>query len=254
MLPVLVEIGSFKLYSYTVFYALAFVVGLWSLRREAQTNGIELSKINKLFVPIFILSIIGARLYYSLGAKLYLGDQASLWSLLTRGGLAFYGGLLLCCLFLFLIAPKLKIQRAALFNSFAPALLLGQAIGRIGCLLNGCCHGSVCTLPWGVKLPVEHGQPGWGLSHHPSQAYESIALLLLYFAIKHGKLTWPTWKIYLFGYGCIRFFVEFTRGDEIRGILGPLSLSQWVSLGLIAASLFLDLFTKGNHNVGPDET
>ena len=82
----------------------------------------------------------------------------------------------------------------------APAVAIGAAVGRIGCFLNGCCDGTICTLPWGVQFPA--GSHAWmrqlnagliseaaplSLPVHPTQLYAAIAafgvlgLLLAYF-------------------------------------------------------------------------
>jgi len=255
--PVLFEIGGLKLYSYTFFFSLAFVVGLWTTKKEALSLGLGQEKIHRLFIPIFVFSLIGARVYYALGAYLYTQQNLPFWSLLTRGGLAFYGGFIGATLFLLLIPPRTWIEKSRLFNAFAPALALSQAIGRFGCFLNGCCHGKSCPLPWGVKIPVKQGEPGWGLLHHPSQAYEIIGLFIVFFlcrqANRRSSPKRPAWLIYLFCYGSLRFLVEFSRGDDIRGFMGPLSLSQWFSLLLITLSVFLDLWAKRNHNQEPNE-
>jgi prolipoprotein diacylglyceryltransferase len=113
-------------------------------------------------------------------------------------------------------------------DSFALPLALALAVGRWGCLCNGCCFGVATTLPWGVDF-------GDGVLRHPTQIYESLfhfgmAAVLLWLtarsALPHQRL-----KLYLIAYGAYRFLTEYIRPEP--EILWGLTFYQWVSLGLI---------------------
>lgn len=136
---------------------------------------------------------------------------------------------------------------------FAPYLALVQGIGRIGCFLFGCCYGKLCSMPWGVRFPLDspafydHWNHGLisstatqSLPVHPTQLYESlfcfahfgILLLIRKYQGFRGQLA----ICYLMFYSVGRFTIEFFRGDE-RGSFYFLSTSQWLTLLLFAVGL-----------------
>ena len=127
-------------------------------------------------------------------------------------------------------------------------IAIAFAIGRIGCLLNGCCFGSITTLPWGIDYPI--GTPAhWlhlftdlipnthlnSLSVHPIQLYESIfhiiSAILIMVSRKRFKKNNAILLFYFSSYLIFRFFIEFIR--DMNNVwwsalsLGPLSLFQW---------------------------
>ena len=113
-----------------------------------------------------------------------------------------------------------------------PALTLGHGVGRLGCLLAGCCFGKETDMWWGIFM---HGH-----YRHPTQLLEATGLILLglYFLKSHVEKNILLIR-YLIIYGVLRFGVEALRGDEVRGLWGPLSTSQWLSLLLITVGLCL---------------
>jgi prolipoprotein diacylglyceryltransferase len=123
-------------------------------------------------------------------------------------------------------------------DGWAVALPLGQAIGRIGCFLNGCCYGRPTDLPWGIALG--------GVVRHPAQLYEAGLDFLLAGALFLTRRT-PRPEGHLFrrtlvGYASIRFMLEFLRGDT--GVMvGPLTAVQVVCLA--AAIVFGALILRG---------
>ena len=135
----------------------------------------------------------------------------------------------------------------------APFLALGQGIARIGCFLNGCCHGGVCEAPWGVQFP--RGSYAWdvhieagliesnvqrSLAVHPTQLYMTIGLvaicLMLRWSVKRSPFTFAVFLQYMFLYGILRGVMEIFRGDPAPLVLG-LRVSQTMSVFLIVAAL-----------------
>jgi len=163
----------------------------------------------------------------------------------ASGSFVFYGGLLAFLYYLFLIARFKKIPFLRMLDFCIPALALGQALGRLGCWGRGCCFGSSCSYPWGIVREVAQAPI------HPVQIYEAAWLFGLAFlstrkaALPYEKLS--SWQkklprnsiFYLLAYPSFRFCVEFFRGDEIRGFWGPLSTSQWISIGLFVVGVVL---------------
>ena len=154
-----------------------------------------------------------------------------------RGGLVFYGGLiggLIGALPGIMVA---KCSFRSIEESVVPYLPLGHAIGRIGCVLAGCCHGFAYDGP----LAIYYVNSISGLSPHqgyfPTQLLEAVlnvgvwALLMCIRSRKkrNGDLI----LAYIGIYGIVRFIVEFFRGDKIRGSVWGFSTSQWISIALV---------------------
>ena len=134
----------------------------------------------------------------------------------------------------------------------APSLSLGQAIGRVGCLLAGCCWGAACNLPWAITYtnPIAAARLGTPLNQplHPFPVYAALTNLALYAVLATLYRRKPTpgrvFGSYLVLYGIARFLLEWTRGDQARGFVfgGALSTSQLISMVLILAGFGLHVW------------
>jgi phosphatidylglycerol---prolipoprotein diacylglyceryl transferase len=130
---------------------------------------------------------------------------------------------------------------------FAPGIALGHVVGRLGCLLAGCCFGRQTTVPWAITFRNPHAYENVGtplnVPLHPTQLYEAGAeLLILAFLLvleRRGR-AFPgrTFWSYMFLYGVSRFIIEFYRGDT-RGMVGALSTSQFVSIIIVPLSVIM---------------
>lgn len=186
-----------------------------------------------LFWSLFLVSWIGAKSLFYLTLPSHLSHdlltQMSFW---TGGGFVFYGGLLAGLIYLVIIQLcgfKLKVDH---LWPILPALTFGHAVGRLGCLLAGCCFGKETDWWWGI---YQHGH-----DRHPTQLLEAIGLFLLgAYLLKSQKAKSLLLAQYFVFYGIIRFGVEMLRGDEIRGEWGVMTPSQWISLGLVLLGVSL---------------
>lgn len=154
-------------------------------------------------------------------------------------GLAFYGGL-----FGFLAAVRLylwlyKLPAADYFNYFTPCIPLFHAFARVGCFLAGCCHGIVCPA-FGFAFTGSTSAPN-GVPYFPVQLLGSVIetgifIVLLRIEDRGRRCGTPPHLLrdYLMFYAIARFFIEFLRGDTVRGMWGPFSTSQWISLAVLA--------------------
>ncbi len=155
------------------------------------------------------------------------------------GGIVFYGGLIGGILGGILGAKLAKCDPEGIAGVVFTCFPLGHAIGRIGCLLAGCCHGFAYTGPLAVYYPnaISGLNPNQG--YFPVQALEALINVGIFVVLRalanRGRRGYDILSVYLLFYGVMRFLLEFLRGDTIRGIYGGVSLSQWISLGLIAA-------------------
>ncbi len=168
------------------------------------------------------------------GWSLVKNAPSLLYDLLSNGQV-FYGGLFGALLVLFLYARRCRLDRRLLWDYVVPVIPLFHAFGRVGCFLTGCCHGKISTR-FGVVYTHSISGPN-GVPLFPIQLVFSLtdlalcAALFLYERRHHrqgGSL-----RVYLLLYAVCRFVLEFFRGDEIRGIVLGLSVSQWISLAVL---------------------
>ncbi len=193
-----------------------------------------------------ILGFLGSKiLFWLVEIKQVITDPSYLLHTL-REGFVFYGALIggLGGLAIFSLIKKLPFF--SLTDFFIPALVLGHAFGRIGCLFAGCCYGMECESPISIVFPEGSAAPA-GIPLLPTQVMESAFLFLLC-----AFLVWRLAKKKPFGtvsgwymvlYGIWRFTIEFFRRDE-RGFVGALSTSQFISIFVILGGVVLLLLVK----------
>jgi phosphatidylglycerol:prolipoprotein diacylglycerol transferase len=142
---------------------------------------------------------------------------------------------------------------------FAPGIALGHVIGRIGCLMAGCCFGRQTSVPWAVTFtdPFAAANVGTPLNVplHPTQLYEAgaeLIILVLLLATERKGRPYPgrTFWGYMLLYAVSRFIIEFYRGDE-RGLLMGLSTSQFISLLLAPLSLVMLIYLRRQNSPEP---
>jgi phosphatidylglycerol---prolipoprotein diacylglyceryl transferase len=176
-----------------------------------------------------------------------------LGSLLSQGGLVWYGGVIGVLLASLIFARVKKMTMGHFGDIVAPAAALGLAIGRVGCLLAGCCYGAVCDLPWAIQYP--HTHETHGLPVHPVPLYETGLMLLVTFWLLKMDKTKPfegftLWWFFILA-SLVRFGLEYLRGDRLVWSLEwaqglNLSASQVVSIGgmVLGAAMLLWLSAK----------
>ncbi len=222
-------------YWYGILVALGFVAALTHWSATAQRVGMPKGVASDLAFIVMFGGILGARALYVAADWAYFSANPIEIIRIDRGGLVFYGGFLAAAIAVVVMARIRDIPVLKLGDFTVSALPLGHAFGRIGCLLNGCCYGSTCDLPWAVHTA--------GAMRHPVQAYEALFNLLLYLVLlrvllKGGRNGWII-AIYLIGYSAWRFTIEFWRGDDrMPGAFG-LDAAQNLSLALFAVGIIM---------------
>lgn len=234
MHPVICQIGPFTIYSFGLMFLVAVLSCSWLLVREAKAYGISSEKIQDLIFWLVIAGVAGARLFFIFLNFPFFLDKPGEILMLNRGGLAWQGGLMAGIVVGVLYIRHMKISVWFMADLLAPYLALGQAIGRIGCFLNGCCYGR--PVSWGIYFPVHHARL------HPTQLYEAAILLGVFFILRSLKRTLPyqgqIFSVYLILAGVTRFFMEFLRADYLA-LLGGLSIFQVVCVGLLVLGIIL---------------
>lgn len=254
MHPIAFELGTFPIHWYGVMMTLAFFVGLWTASRRGRRDGISAEHVLDLGTWLLLGTIVGARALHVITywREVYADKPWTEIFMIQHGGLVFYGGLIgaaLACL-IFCRLKKLPLWKVA--DALAPSIALGYVFGRIGCLLNGCCFGRVCHLPWAIRYPNEsevwrlHYQAGltglndWSAPVHPTQIYDSLLNLVLYLGLawlyRRKQFNGQVFAAYLMCYAITRSIVETFRGDYTAAHLhAGLTPAHLVSIAIFAA-------------------
>ncbi len=226
--------------------AVAFLGALWMASRRAPEDGIHADRILDLGPWLIIGGIIGARLLYVLTfwREQFAGKPLAELFTVWHGGLVFYGGFIGATAAAILFARIKKVPMWKMGDVVAPSIALGYAIGRIGCLFNGCCYGRECHLPWAIHFPPGHETYPHGV--HPTQLYDAFlgiffsALLVRLF--RHKRFDGQVFTVFLIGYCVLRSFVEIFRGDypANQRLFGALiTPAQVVSAAVLVAGVVL---------------
>jgi len=158
--------------------------------------------------------------------------------MVQKGGLAWQGSLLAGFVVSVWYIRRHKWSVSSFLDVVAPYIALGQAIGRIGCFLNGCCYGK--PFPGGLFFPVHNAVL------HPTQLYDALGLLLIFFILKKYqkifKIPGQIFLLYLFLASAQRFIIEFFRGDH--ELWGPLSIFQWISLVIMTITWYASTYLQ----------
>jgi phosphatidylglycerol:prolipoprotein diacylglycerol transferase len=244
MFPKVFQFGSFFLPAYGVLVALGVLAGLQVSTILAKRRGFNPEKISNLVVLCALAGLAGAKIamimfdwesHYSQN----LGDIFSVSTLQSAG--VFQGGLVLAIAFGWWYMRTHGLPFLETADLLAPGIAIGHGIGRLGCFAAGCCWGGRCDRPWAVTFTnpdaAELTGVPLGVPLHPTQLYEAFAELVIFGLLwkRYGLKLRPGAQIgfYLVMYSLVRFGVEFVR-SHAQGLVGGLSLTQWMSLGFVA--------------------
>ena len=244
MFPRLIQIGSFYLPTYGVILAIAYLVGIWMLRRKARAEGLPEQKIFDFSLYVLAAAILGAKaLLIIVEWRHYASNPRNLVEVLRSGGV-FYGGLIAATTVGIWYMKRHRLPAWKVADMGAPSIALGEAIGRWGCFAAGCCYGKPTDGPLGVRFtdPFAHDAVGTplGVALHPTQIYLSInaflIFLILQWAYRRRTFDGEVFWLYVLLYAITRGVIENFRGDSIRGFLIPGVLSTSQFIGLVAAA------------------
>lgn len=258
MNPYLLDLGFIQIRWYSVLMLIAFIIGYFLIINRSKKKGISVSQISDMCFYLVIVCILGARIYYclfNLDNYSNIIDMFKIW----EGGLAIHGGVIAGIIFIYFYAKNKQLPLLDILDIFAPALVLGQAIGRWGNFFNGEAFGpfihetnptilKTLHIPQfiidgmyidGAYINGVYLKPGY---YHPTFLYESLGCLIIFITImitrnlkkiKLGQIA----GIYFIGYGILRFLIECLRQDPLK-FLG-LKVAQIVSILMIIVGLFL---------------
>lgn len=265
-LPALDDGQGVPVRGYGMMLLLAAGAGTWLSIVRGRALGFDADTILALGMEVFLWGLVGARLFYVLEYHEQFFDTGLLAAIprvlnIAGGGLVVFGSLPTAAAAAWFFARRRGLPILRLADCIAPGLLVGLAIGRIGCFLNGCCYGGLCDLPWAVSFPaqsppwidqVDQGllpapAPGaaaaWSLPVHPAQLYAAIdAALLAVVAVLFTPLARRDGEVFavvLTLHPISRMLLEVIRVDEPPALGTPLSISQLVSIVLLTAAAVL---------------
>jgi phosphatidylglycerol---prolipoprotein diacylglyceryl transferase len=244
--PIAFRLGPLTVHWYGVFLALGFLAGLWTASRREPRTCVAPEKISDAILWLMIGSVLGARVLYvaTYWRESFAGQPWWEVFMIQKGGLVYYGGLIGASFAIIVYTHIQKLPLWKVADIFAPSIALGYVFGRIGCLMNGCCYGRACDLPWGIKFPPTPNGPPTGVPLHPTQIYDSLLNLLLYIGLawlyRRKKFDGQVFAAYLICYAVTRSIVEAFRGDysELHRYAG-LTPAHLVSIGILAAGVML---------------
>lgn len=258
--------------SYGTLILTGFIVGVWLAARRAPRVGIAPKHCVDLGVWGVVVGIAGARLlhiimYWPNYTPFLDGFEPARvlkWFRIWEAGLAFHGVLFTVLPFTWLYCRRHKLPALVLLDLAVPSLIAGQAFGRVGCFLFGCCYGKTADVSWAVCFPkgapahwaqVQEGlippSAAWSAAVHPTQLYGAIGAALvaacLYSYWPRRRYDGQILALMLILASATRFFEELLRADEPPTFAAVpwLTTAHWLALlALLAGAGLMFCFKR----------
>lgn len=238
-----IHIGPLQLRAYGLMIAAGVLVALWIAKRRWAAVGRDPADVSAIAVWAVPAGLVGARLYHV--ATDFSRFRGRWWHVpaIWEGGLGIPGGIAAGVLAGVILARRRQLPVAQLLDAVAPAIPVGQAIGRLGNWFNQELYGRPTGLPWGLRIDPEHRPAGMAsiATYHPTFLYEALWNLTL-----AALLVWVgrRWRVrpgqlfagYVAGYAAGRLWVEALRIDPATRLLG-LRVNLWVSVVVLAVAV-----------------
>ena len=240
---------------------LPFAFWFWRMKKSGEKVHLFSWQNGVLLVLTLFFALLGTRALF-----LYSHKAEYSWKVFSnwQSGFVLYGGMITGIASGVLYIKMRGMSIGLIADLVAPSVMLAQAFGRIGCFLNGCCHGRIGSaftcIRFPAASPAAHQQnKGWNEKSdpvHPTQLYETAATLAFFFILswlyrRKRKAQGEVFLAMIMLYSSWRFVIEFWRGDERPQWLGELSYSQVMSIGLfVIAGVWM--FLLRSRPPGPD--
>jgi prolipoprotein diacylglyceryl transferase len=245
------HLGPLFVHAYGLAYVVAVIAAVVITTRRWERHGGDRSLVYEVALWGFPAGLIGGRLYFLATSWDQVPDHwwgpLAIW----QGGLGIWGGIAAGTLTGLWVLHRRGANVAAFMDAAAPALLVGQAIGRVGNYFNQELFGGPTSLPWGLQIDLAHRPAGYAhyATFHPTFLYELLWDLLL-----AGALVWlgkrrdvrppGLFALYVAGYSLGRIGEELLRVDPAQHILG-LRLNFYVATLLFLAGLSWFAYSQG---------
>ncbi len=266
MHPIFLRLGPITIHWYGVCMATGFLLFLATWTWLGRGTRRDATYVSNLLTVLILSALFGARTAYVL--EHWSEYARNPWSIVRvdQGGLMFYGGLLSAWAALSIFARIHKERWLDFLDLLITAVPIGHALGRIGCFLEGCCFGDLggggCAVTYPVgshvwRHQLEQGLIGYydrPLAVYPVQLLEAAANLLIYALLvvhyRRRRREGEQVALYAALYAPVRFVLEALRADP-RMAVGPFSISQAISLAILAFAVSLALYLRRHGRVPP---
>jgi len=255
--PDIISFGPFDLFGMSLgpiglkWYGLMYLLGLlaaWGLgnyRSQSADNSWDKEQVGDMIFYGFLGVVLGGRIGYVFFYQLdmFLNDPAYLFRI-TEGGMSFHGGLLGVLTAFFYFGKKTGKTFFEISDFFAPFVPIGLGLGRIGNFINAELWGRVAgpDVPWAMRFPTD---PDY-LLRHPSQLYQFflegvVLFILLFWFSSKPRPRRAVSGLFMIGYGCQRFIIEYFRQpDSHLGLLWmKLSMGQLLSIPMVLIGIWI---------------
>lgn len=235
----LFTIGNFTIHGYGLMIGIGIIAAYGSAVYRAKRKGLDEDVLDGLAIWAVLSGLLGAKLlFYITSWKEIMADPSILWKF--TDGFVVYGGIIGGILGGYLYAKRKKISFVKYADLVLPSVALAQGFGRIGCLLAGCCYGLQTDGAFCIVFKDSDFAPN-NVPLLPTQIISSVLDFAHFFVLiwiaRKVKKDGVVASLYLIFYSIGRFILEFFRGDLIRGSVGVLSTSQFISLFILAAGI-----------------
>ncbi len=251
MHPDLFSIGPLTVHTYGLFVAAGVIIGIFTAVRLGKSNGMPAEQIMDMGFILVLSGIIGSRLVYVIiDFSHYLANPLDIFKL-WQGGLVFSGGLVAVIIVLIWYARRKNLSLWVIGDVWAPAAAIGQAIGRVGCFMAGCCYGKPTDISWAVVFTNPKSIAMLNIPLHPTQIYSSLSGLIIFIILVvlglKKKFNGQVFLWFLILHSISRLIIERFRGDD-RGMIFAYNLTTTQLLTLlilIAAVVALFIIKPG---------
>ena len=239
--PILLHLGHFALRWYGLIVVTAASIGIWVALREAKRKGLSEYQFADAIPWVIVGGLIGARLFHVID---HWPDEYAANPLralyVWEGGLAIWGGVIGGLAALALFAWRRALPLAVLLDTAVPGLVLGQAIGRIACIITGDAVGKPTTGPFGLAYSNPGAMvPQLGVYYSPTPIYEILMNLTIFAVVwrlrKRPLPDGALFLVYLVLYSIGRFVITFWSAYKIVAL--GFNQAQWISLAGLAVGV-----------------
>ncbi|HEX9737925.1 MAG TPA: prolipoprotein diacylglyceryl transferase [Candidatus Limnocylindria bacterium] len=259
--PIAIRIGPISIHWYGILFAVAAVVAAWLATREARRRGEDPERVWTMLLVAAVGGIIGSRIYHVIHQWEFYSANPALIPQVWNGGLGIPGGVAGGLIVLFAYTRINRLNFLRWIDIGAPAMLLAQAIGRIGNFVNQELFGPPTDLPWGIPIDQDHRVPPWtnldqypidSTFFHPLFAYEAFLNL-----VGMGVLLWVGRRfarrlydgdvamLYFVWYGSVRTILEtFRTGNWLVGGI-PVAILIGVGAAVFGAAVIIIRHARG---------
>ncbi|MCW2921336.1 MAG: lgt [Thermoleophilia bacterium] len=246
-----IDIGGVVLHGYGLVMGLAIVIAIavaeWGLKRQH----VDPSRFTGLALVSVVAGFIGARLYHVASEPSHFWNEPADIPKIWEGGLGIYGAVIAGAGVGLWLAPRFGIPRRAVADAATPALLIAQAIGRVGNYLNQELFGRPFDGAWALEVDPERRPVGYEdvATFHPTFLYEQLGTLALAIVFAVLLVRWSSrtpgilMPLYIAAYSFVRLLVEPLRIDDAHEWLG-VRQNVWVAGVLLLAGLTVALFMR----------